>query len=343
VFWLHDRQSLESPIMARLLHHGRYLARLTAMVLALALAGAVPGRAEFPDRPIRVIVPFPAGGIVDLVARLATQRIGEEQGWSFVIENKAAAGGIVGTDAAAKAAPDGYTLLIVAPNHTINAALKSKLPYNWERDLVPVSMIAEVPELLVCDPAAPFTDFAGFVAYAKQNPNKLSYSSAGIGTVTHVSMELLLSRAGARMLHVPYRGAAPALTDVLAGVVQVKFDSYATASEHIATGRLRALAIASARRSVLMPDLPTIAELGFPDYEGVQWIGLMAPAGVPASVIDRLAQASMAAVRNDALVARLRRDGIEPVGSTAAAFGARISKEVRQWRELGKTANITIE
>lgn len=319
-------------------------ARLAAAVLALSLPAVATARAEYPDRPIRVIVPFSAGGAVDLVTRLVTRRISEERGWSFVIENKAAAAGIIATDATAKAAPDGYTLLIATPNHTINAALKGKqLPYDWERDVVPVSVIAEVPELLVSHPSAPFTDFAGFIAYAKQNPGKLVYSSAGNGTLPHVTMELLLRRAGIQVLHVPYRGAAPALTDLIGGVVQLKLDTYATSTAYVAAGKLRALAIASAGRSSLMPDLPTVAELGFPGYEGVLWIGLMAPAGVPPAIVERLSAAVAAAVGSGDLVQRFKQDGIEPVGSTAAAFGARIAREVVQWRDLAAAVKITVD
>ncbi|MBK5960799.1 hypothetical protein CCR97_21705 [Rhodoplanes elegans] len=315
-----------------------------ALVLSAVLFAVAPARAEFPDKPIRVVVPFSAGGAVDIVTRLVTQRITEERGWRFVIENKAAAGGILATDTVAKAAPDGYTLLIATPNHTINAALKPKqLPYDWERDVVPVSIVAEVPELLVAHPAAPFSDFAGFVAYATKNPGKLSYSSAGNGTLPHLTMELLLRRAGAQVLHVPYRGAAPALTDLLAGVVQLKLDTYATSSAHVAAGRLKALAFASPRRSPLMPDLPTVAESGFPGYEGVLWIGLMAPAGTPPAIVEAVAQASAAAVGSDALADRLTREGIERVGSTPAAFAARITREVEQWRELARASNVTID
>jgi tripartite-type tricarboxylate transporter receptor subunit TctC len=311
---------------------------LTGLVLA-----AGPCFAEFPERPIHVIIPFPPGGAVDLVTRLVTQRIAAARGWSFIIESKAAAGGVVATDAVAKAAGDGYMLLIATPNHTIAAALKSRLPYDWERDVVPISMIAEVPELLVSHPAAPFDSFPGFIVYAKENPGKLNYSSAGNGTLPHVTMELLLRRAGLRMVHVPYRGAAPAMTDLLAGVVQLKLDTFATSNDHVATGKLRALAFAGARRSSLMPQLPTIAEQGFPGYEGVLWIGLMAPAGVPAHTIDLLAAAISEAIRSEGLAARLKRDGIEPVGSTAADFGALIAKEVAQWRELAKAVQMTVD
>jgi tripartite-type tricarboxylate transporter receptor subunit TctC len=324
---------------------GRACPALTLFVAVLSATalGAGACRAEFPDRPIHVVVPFPPGGAVDLVTRLVTQRITEARGWTFIIENKAAAAGIVASDSVAKAAGDGYTLLIVTPNYTVTAALRARLPYDWERDLVPITRLADVPELLVSNPAAPFDSFAGFIAYAKQNPGKLNYSSAGNGSLPHVTMELLLRRAGVQVLHVPYRGAAPAMTDLLAGVVQLKLDTYATSNDHVATGRLRALAFASARRSSLMPVVPTIAEQGFPGYEGVLWIGLMGPKGVPAATIDLLAAAMREAVRAEALAARLRRDGIEPVGDTAAEFGELIGKEVAQWRELGTAAQISID
>jgi tripartite-type tricarboxylate transporter receptor subunit TctC len=321
--------------------------RPTVAGIGLLLAGLVLAPrscfAEFPERPIHVIVPFPPGGAVDLVTRLVTQRITEARGWSFSIENKAAAGAIVATDAVAKAAGDGYTLLMATPNYTISAALKSRLPYDWERDVVPVSVIAEVPELLVSHPAAPFDSFAGFIAYARENPGKLNYSSAGSGTLPHLTMELLLRRAGVEAVHVPYRGAAPAMTDLLAGVVQLKLDTYATSNDHVAAGKLRALAIASTRRSSLMPQLSTIAEQGFPGYEGIWWIGLMAPVGVPAGTVDLLVAATSEAVRSEGLVERLKRAGIEPVGNKAAEFGVLIANEVAQWRDLAKAVRITVD
>lgn len=317
-------------------------AAIGLFLTGLALAPE-PCFAEFPERPLHVIVPFPPGGAVDLVTRLVTQRITEARGWSFIIENKAAAGGIVASDTVAKAAGDGYTLLIATPNHTITAALKSRLPYDWERDIVPISVIAEVPELLVSHPAAPFDSFSGFIAYARENPGKLNYSSAGNGTLPHVTMELLLRRAGLKVVHVPYRGAAPAMTDLLAGVVQLKLDTYATSNDHVAARKLRALAFASTQRSSLMPQLPTIAEQGFPGYEGVLWIGFMAPAGVPVGTIDLLAAAISEALRSQGLAARLKSDGIEPVGNKAADFGALIAKEVAQWRQLAKAVQMTID
>jgi tripartite-type tricarboxylate transporter receptor subunit TctC len=260
-----------------------------------------------------------------------------------VIENKAGAGGVIATDATAKAAPDGYTLLLTTPNHTINAALNPKLPYDTERDIVPISIAAEVPELLVSHPAAPFRSFAGFVDYARKNPGKLNYASAGNGTLPHLTMELLLRRTGIEVAHIPYRGAAPAMTDLLAGQVQLKMDTYATASQLVADGKLKALAFASRERSALMPDVPTIAEMGLPGYEGILWIGMVAPAEVPKPVIDKLAAAVQRAVRSPALSERLKRDGIEPVGGTPQAFGELIAREIKEWRALAQAAKISLE
>ncbi|MEN3381729.1 MAG: putative tricarboxylic transport rane protein [Hyphomicrobiales bacterium] len=312
---------------------------LGAVAFFVATSGAF---AEYPERPIRVIVPFPAGGTVDLVARLVTGRMADDLKASFVIENRGGAGGVIATDATAKAAPDGYTLLLTSPNHTINAALQGKLPYDTEKDLVPVAMVAEIAELLVSPSAAPFTDFAGFVANAKANPGKLNYASAGNGTLPHVTMELLLRRLALDVTHIPYRGAAPAMTDLLAGQVQLKMDTYATAYSQIAAGRLRALAYAGRARSALMPDVPAIAEM-LPGYEGVLWMGLVAPAGTPQPVIETLAAAVKRAVGSADLAERLKRDGIDPVGGSAEEFGAQIAREITQWRELAKSANIKLD
>jgi tripartite-type tricarboxylate transporter receptor subunit TctC len=314
---------------------------LTALVLVVVQTGR--GCAEYPERPVRVLLPFPAGGAVDIVCRVMLGKMAEGLGQTFVIENRSGAGGIVATEAAAKSAPDGYTLLIATPNHTINAALQTSLPYSPERDLVAVSMLAEVPEVLVSYPGAPFKTFAGFVAYAKQNPGKLDYASAGIGTLPHMTMELLLRRVGVQLAHIPYRGAAPAMTDLLSGVVQLKLDTYATSHGQVDAGGLRMLGIASSHRSKLMPDTPTIAEMGLPGYEGILWIGLFAPAGTPQAAIDRLAAASQQAAAAPEIIERLQRDGVDPVGGTPAQFQSVIARELVQWRDLAKAANITLQ
>jgi tripartite-type tricarboxylate transporter receptor subunit TctC len=318
---------------------------LRAVLAATALVAAAPFAVagEYPEKPIRLLLPFPAGGAVDIVARVVTSRMAELLGRPFVIDNRAGAGGVIATDATAKATPDGYSLLLTSPNHTINAALNSKLPYDSERDLIPISIVAEVPELLVSHPAAPFTSFAGFVDYARKNPGKLNYGSAGNGTLPHVTMELLLRRTGISAAHIPYRGAAPAMTDLLAGQVQVKMDTYTTSAPLIADGRLRALAIASRARSALLPDVPTIAEMGVAGYEGILWIGLMAPAGTPQPIIDKLAAAVRDAVHAPATAARLEHDGVDIGGSTPEAFAALIAKEIVQWRDLAQSAQITLD
>mgnify|MGYP001550111297 FL=1 len=318
-------------------------AALALTALALAVARPAPGFAEYPERPIHLVLPFPAGGAVDIVARVMAAQMAEDLGKPILIENKAGAGGIVATDAVAKSAPDGYTILLTTPNHTINAALQPKLPYDTEKDLVPISVIATVPEVLVSNPNAPFKTFQEFVAYAKQNPGKLNYASAGVGTLPHLTMELLLQRVGVKVTHVPYRGAAPAMTDLLANVVQLKLDTYATSHPQVAAGKLRMLGIASSHRSKLMPDVPTIAEMGLPGYEGNLWIGMMAPAGTPQAVIDKLAAAGAKAARTPKVVERLQRDGVEPVGGTPADMRALIAREIPQWRDLAKAANIKLQ
>jgi tripartite-type tricarboxylate transporter receptor subunit TctC len=312
-----------------------------AAALTLLLTGLA--QAEYPDKPIRIYVPFPAGGAVDIVARLVAARLADDLGKPVLVENKAGAGGIIATDATAKAAPDGATLLLTTPSHTINAALQPTLPYDTEKDLVPVSVVAEVPEVLVSHPSAPFTTFPEFVAYARANPGKLDYASAGIGTLPHVTMELLLKRTGIQVTHIPYRGAAPAMNDLLAGQVQLKLDTYATSHPQVAASKLRMLGVASAERSRLMPEIPTIAEMGLPGYQGILWIGMMAPAGTPKAVIDRLAAANAEAVRAPDVIERFAAIGVDPVGGTTAEFAALIGRELAQWRELAKAANIKLQ
>jgi tripartite-type tricarboxylate transporter receptor subunit TctC len=319
----------------------RWLALPAVLIALLSAAFAAPSLAQYPERPIHVVTPFPPGGAVDLVTRLVTDRIASDLGRAFVIEAKAGASGIIATDAVAKSAPDGYTLLITTPNHTINAALQGKLPYDTENDLAPIAIMAAVPEVLVSYPAAPFEDFAGFVNYAKANPGKLNYSSAGIGTLPHITMELLLKSLKLNVTHVPYRGAAPAMTDLLAGVVQLKLDTYATSMQYVEAGKLRVLAYGGRARSPLLANVPTVAEMGVP--EGVLWIGLMAPARTPAAIIEKLAQSVAKAVTATDLLERFKRDGIDAVGSTPEQFRAQIAREIPQWRDVIQSANIKPE
>lgn len=310
---------------------------------AAGLALARPALAAYPDRPIRLIVPFPPGGTVDVTARPVAAAMAEQLGQPIVVDNLPGVGGNLGAQRVARSAPDGHTLLFTAPNHTINPGLIPNPGFDAERDFAPISLCAQIPEILVCHRDAPFRSFQEFVAYARAHPRALTYSSAGIGSHPHVTMELLLHRLGLEVLHVPYRGAAPAFTDLVAGRVQLKLDSFATARAQIDAGAIRVLAIASAARSPVAPELPTVAEMGLPGFEGILWMGFLAPAGTPAEVITRIAASVQDAVKSPAVAERLAQQGAEPVGSTPAAFTAQIAREIPQWREVIRAANIRPE
>ena len=311
----------------------------------LAMPGVARAQGAYPERPIRLIVPFPPGATVDVTARIVAQKASELLGGgaTFIIENVPGAGGNLGTQRVARERPDGYTLLFNAPNHTVNPGLNANSGYDPEKDFAPISLVAQIPEIVIAPRSAPFTTFQEFVAYARANPGKLTYSSAGIGSHPHVVTELLLHRLGLDVVHVPYRGAAPALTDTIAGRVQLKLDSYVSSAPHMASGALRVLAIASPQRSPLMPDVPTVEELGLPGFEGILWMGVLAPAGVPAPVVARLSAAFMGAVRAPEIARGLSERGVEPVGNTPAEFAAIITREVPQWRDVIRTANIRPE
>ena len=326
------------------------IARRTLLGGSIGLSVASPAittvaRAQgaYPDKPVRLVVPFPPGGVTDVVARMLAQRMSADLGQPFIIENKAGAGGVIGSEFVAKAPPDGYTLLFTTPNHTINAAFRAAMPYDTEKDLVPLSIAGRVPMLLVSHPSLPFDTFPGFIDYARRNPGKLNSSSAGNGTLPHVMMELLLLRTGIQVTNVPYRGAAPALADLVAGQVQLKLDTYATAGQFVAERKLNALAITSLARSKLLPDVPTVAENGLPGFEGYLWMGLVAPAGTPGMALDRLAAASNRALRTPELLERFDKEGIEPVGGTPEEFRALVAREIAQWRELAKATKIAVD
>jgi tripartite-type tricarboxylate transporter receptor subunit TctC len=289
------------------------------------------------------VVPFPPGGTVDVTARPITATMGELLGQPIVIDNQPGAGGNVGTQRVAHSAADGYTLLFTAPNHTINPGLMPNAGFDAQKDFVPISLCAQIPEILVCHKDAPFQTFQEFVAYARAHPRELTYSSAGIGSHPHVTMELLLHRLGLEVLHIPYRGAAPAFTDLLAGRVQLKLDSYATSRAAIEGGAIRVLAIASADRSPAAPDVPTVAEMGLPGFEGILWMGFLAPAGTSAEVVTRIAKAVQDAVKSPAVSRILSQQGVEAVGSTPDAFATRIAREIPQWRDVIRDANIRPE
>jgi len=317
--------------------------RLVAGVLALLLAASSPAWAEYPERPIRMVVPFPPGGVTDVVARLIAEKLTADLGQQVIVDNKAGAGGVIATDVVAKAAPDGYTILFTTPNHTINAAFRTSLPFDTEKDFTPISIAGQVPMLLVSHPSLPVTNYKGFVAYARANPGKINVSHAGNGTLPHIMMELLMVKEHIQVTNVPYRGAAPALADLVAGQVQAKLDNYTTAQSFVAQHKLNALAFTSAKRQKQLPDVQTVAEMGLPGFEGYLWMGLVVPAGTPQPIVDKLAAAARRAATAPETLARFDKDGVEPVGDTPAEFKARISREIGQWHELAEQTRITIE
>jgi len=319
--------------------------RRALLLAALCAPAAAPAWAAkgYPERPVHLIVPFPPGGTVDFVARQVAAQLGTGLATQVIVENLPGAGGVIATTRVARSAPDGYTLLFTTPNHTINPALVARLPFDTEKDLAPVSLVAQIPELLVANSDQPFKDFAGFVAYAKAHPGQLNYGSAGNGTLPHVTMELLLQRLGIAVTHVPYKGAAPAMNDLLANQVAVKMDTIATSTQHIRSGRLRPLAIASLQRSPLMPQVPTLAELGLAGYQGILWLGILAPAGTEPAVIARLHTAITGFAQQPAYLKQLQAYGVESVAGDPAAFGRLIHTEIGQWREVVAKSGIKAE
>jgi tripartite-type tricarboxylate transporter receptor subunit TctC len=305
--------------------------------LALAaVAGADQARAlDYPVRPVHLVAGYPAGGTVDIVARLMGQYLGERLGQQFVIDNRAGAGNNIATELVANAAPDGYTLLLVNPANGINATLYPKLPFDFIRDIAPVAGIIRVPNVMEVNPAVPAKTVAEFIAYAKANPGKINMASSGNGTSVHVSGELFKMLTGIDMLHVPYRGAAPALTDMLGGQVQVLFDNMPSSIEYIRAGKLRALGVTTTTRSDALPGVPTVAET-VPGYEASAWFGLGAPKGTPAEIVNKLNAAVNAGLADPKLKGRFADLGGSMLVGTPADFGKLIVEETEKWAKVVK-------
>ena len=316
--------------------------RLLAAALAILLSLSPAARADYPEKPIRLVVPFPPGGVTDIVARLLADRLSAEFGQQVLVDNKTGAGGVIAGDIVAKAPADGYTLLLTTNNHAINAAFRTAMPYDTDKDFRAVSNVGRIPMLLVTHPSLPVTTFQGFIDYARNNPGKINVSSAGNGTLPHITMELLMIREKFQVTNVPYRGAAPALADLLAGQVQAKLDNYTQSAQFIADRKLNLLAVTSATRLKQFPDVPAMAEK-LPGFEGYLWMGIVAPAATPDAVVAKLAAAIRAFVARPEIRARFDKDGIEPVGDGPQPFGADIAEEIAQWRELAKATKITID
>lgn len=312
---------------------------LAATVLALV---AVAAHAQYPTKPIRLVVPWPPGGAVDTLGRLIAQTVSEPLGQPIVVENKAGAAGAIGSDAVAKAEPDGYTLLMGSTTViSINPALQ-KLPYQ-PTDFAPITMVAFVPHMLVTNAETPANNLKEFVAYVKARPREISYASAGPGTPHHIAGEMFKSMAGVDMLQVPYKGTGPALTDLLAGRVQFMSVEAVAALPHVKAGKLKALGVATPERNALAPDVPTVAEAGYPGFEVTAWYGVVAPAGVPKNVAATLAGAISKALETPTFRDKLSGMGATPVGGSPEAFGEILRRENAKWAKAIKDAAIRID
>jgi tripartite-type tricarboxylate transporter receptor subunit TctC len=310
----------------------------------MALADIAGARADtYPSRPVRLIVPFAAGGLNDVVARLVAPYLERALGQPFIIDNRPAASGIVGTDATAKATPDGYTLLMVASSFTVIPATHQKVPYDAQRDLAPIVMVAKNALLFLVNPKVPAKSLAEFVALAKADPGKFNYASPGAATQTHLVVELFSQRAGIKLQHIPYRGGAPAMTAMVAGDTQFTAISTLLSLPQIQSAALRAIASGSLTRDPQLPDLPTVAEQGFPGFEAIQWIGLLTTAGTPTEIIERLNAEVNRALRDPDLIAKFAQQGISPAGGTPADFQRTIAADLKNWTETARAANIRAE
>jgi tripartite-type tricarboxylate transporter receptor subunit TctC len=314
------------------------LHRRQFLQFAAAAAPAFSYRAwalDYPTRPVHLIVGFPAGGPQDIVMRLMCQWLSEGLGQSFIVENKPGASGNVGAETVVRAAPDGYTLLSVSSPNAINASLYQHLNYNFIRDIAPVGSIMRVPLVMEVNPSLPVKTVPEFIAYAKANPGKISYASAGIGTPQHVSAELFKLMTGVEMVHVPYRGAAPALTDLIGGQVQVMIDTTPASMQHIRSGRVRALAVTTATRADVLPDLPTVAEF-LPGYEATSWFGIGVTRNTPPEIINKLNKEINAGIADPKISARLKDLGGIMLPGSPADFGKLIAGETEKWAKVVK-------
>lgn len=311
---------------------------------ALTVAGMAPAAAQnFPSKPINIIVPFSAGGTTDILARIVGQALGTELGQSVIIDNRPGAGGNIGGQAASRAPADGYTLFMgTVGTHAINAALYKKMPFDPIKDFAPLSRVANVPNLLVAHPSQPYKNVQELISYAKANPGKVNFGSSGSGSSIHLSGELFRSMTKVDMVHVPYKGSAPAVTDLLGNQIGIMFDNMPSAIQHVRSGKLRPLAVTTAKRSPELPDVPTIAEAGVPGYEATSWFGLWAPAGTPAPVLSKL-HASLAKVLKDpAVIKKIGDQGGEVMIDTPAEFDAFIKAEAVKWGKVVKESGAEI-
>jgi tripartite-type tricarboxylate transporter receptor subunit TctC len=315
------------------------------LLLLLLIALAVPAWGQtYPSKPVRVIVTFPPGSTPDIVGRALAGRLQEAMGQPFVVENRAGAGGNIGADAVAKAAPDGYTLLVSTNGvFAINKALYKSMPFDPERDLAPLSLLATAPQMLVVHPSLGIKDFKGFIEYAKRNPGRLSYGTVGGGSASHLTMELLKSDAGVDLVHVPYKGFPPAVTDMLAGNIQTMFAIVPGVLPHVKAGKMIPLAVTALKRSSLAPEVPSVAELGLPQLESLAWIGLAAPAGLAAAVVDRITSETARGMRRPEVRELLGKQGFDVIAGSPAEFSKWIQAESAKWSRVIRASGATAD
>jgi tripartite-type tricarboxylate transporter receptor subunit TctC len=320
----------------------RPMRAIAASLLIAILSASQCAADDYPSHPIKWVVGYPAGGTTDILARLIGQWLSEHMGTQFIVENRPGAGNNIGTEAVINAPPDGYTVLLVNPANGINASLYQKLNFNFIRDIAPVAGLTRVPNVMEVNPAVPAKTVQEFIDYAKANPGKINMASSGNGTSVHLSGEMFKMMTGLNLLHVPYRGSAPALTDLISGQVQLMFDNMPSSIEQIKAGKLRALAVTTAARSPELPDVPTVAET-VPGYEASAWFGMGAPKGTPPDIINRLNKAINAALADPNIQARLRELGGTPMAGTPADFGKVIADETDKWAKVVNAVGVKVE
>ena len=314
--------------------------RFKFVVVAAALCSATAHAQSFPSRPIRYIVPQAPGGSSDTLARVITQRVGEGLGQQLVVDNRPGATGIIGAEVVARANPDGHTLLQVATSHATNPAMQAKLPYDSIRDFAPISLLSQQPNIWLVHPTTPVKNMKDLIAYAKSKPGQLNFASSGTGGSQHLAGELLKGMTGIDMTHIPYKGSPPALIDLLAGRVPLMSSTMPPALPHIKSGKVRAIAVTSAKRSPVVPEVPTVAESGVPDYEVTQWFGILAPRGTPASIVGRLNGAMQEALQRKEVRERFLASSAEPVGGPPQALGKVVAQEVALWGKLVRALDL---
>jgi tripartite-type tricarboxylate transporter receptor subunit TctC len=315
------------------------LRTVTAAALVLCAFGATAAD-TYPSKPIKWVVPFPPGGAMDSMARTLGEKLSTSMKQPVIIENRPGAGGSIGSNLVAKAAPDGHTIMIVSIGQAVNPSIYPKLPYDAVRDFEPVSLVGIVPNLLVAHPSVKANNVKELITLAKAQPGKITYASAGNGTTVHLAAELFNSMAGVDIMHVPYKGSAPAVTDLMGGQVNIMFDSLSSAKPYVEAGKLKALAVTTAKRSNAFPNVPTIAESGLPGYELSGWYAVFVPAKTPKPVVDRLHAELMKALKQDDVRARFALIGAEPVGSSPQELAATLKAETARWEKIVRERNI---